>query len=194
MAVLTQNCYSAKFSFYTIVYCIDLCVCVCVCLQVDVTVHLGADNDHETRKEIAAALAESARKLAQSAADFDQEDSYSQHYSRRSSSQLSHRSSLQSRRQLFPTQSSSVSLTHDHTHAPLPTVSLDRPRTTEQQRSHNTLPTRTEVSRRHSLTRAPPPESPLRISQRSLNSDFNPGTYVCRYSTHTHLRVLLIKI
>ncbi len=162
-------------------------MCVCVCVQVDVTVHLGAENDHETRKEIAAALAESARKLAQSAADFDQEDSYS-HHGRRSSSQLSYRSSLQSRRQLFPTHSSSVSLSQDHTHChtPLPTVSLDRPRMMETQKSHNTLP-----SRRSSLTRAPPSESPLRISQRSLNSDTNQGTDIPYHRIHTIINLYL---
>ncbi len=135
------------------------------------------ENDHETRKEIAAALAESARQLAQSAADFDQEDSYSVH-GRRSSSQLSYRSSMASRRQLFPN-SSSVSLGHDRSYSPMtpPTVSLDRPRTLE--RPHNTFPTRGEVARRNSLTRAPPPESPLRISHSSQRMLSNTGKHMC---------------
>ena len=162
-------------------YSLCLMLLVLFCWQVDVHVHLGAENDPETRKEIVAALAESARKLAQSAANFDQEDSYSMHSrSQRSSSQLSHRGSLQSRRQLFPAHSSSISLGHEgggyRSYSPVgpPTVSLDR---RNLERPHHTFPTRSELVRRNSLSRAPPPESPLRIShskypsQRSLGSE-----------------------
>ena len=141
-------------------------------------------------------MAESARKLAQSAANFGQDEEDSLHnHPHRSNSQLSSRrfsqpSSLQSRRQLFPSHSSSVLLGHEggtsRSFSPggLPSVSLDRPRNVATlERPHHTFPIRSELSRRNSLTRAPPPESPLRIShnsyssQRSLSHEGHPVNY-----------------
>ncbi len=114
-------------------------------IKVDVKVHLEQDNTAPF--QIAAALAESARQLAQSAANFEQEDSlagpYHPHHhpslhhpslhhsrislssSRPSSSSYHH---TPSRRKLFTNHSSSAVLQGHHpAPLPLPLVSLDRP-------------------------------------------------------------------
>ncbi len=44
------------------------------CNQVDVQVHLSPDQERDARTAMAVALAESARQLAQSAADFGKEE------------------------------------------------------------------------------------------------------------------------
>lgn len=103
----------------------------------DVNVHL--DQEKVAPFEIAAALAESARQLAQSAANFEQEDGWMSHrspfhYSRPGSNLSSPRASISgssnashaiSRRQLFSNHSSSALFREQQNSFPM--VSLDRP-------------------------------------------------------------------
>ena len=103
-------------------------------IKVDVKVHLGQEEADPC--QIAAALAESARQLAQSAANFEQEEEWNSHspYYARSSS----RGSVSvpqhphlSRRQLFSNNSTPVLQRDNQNPLPVlrpgPTVSLDRP-------------------------------------------------------------------
>lgn len=148
---------------------------------------MGSEQDYEARKEIAAALAESARKLAQSAANFGQEEeeSFRHHPHRQLSLRGYSQSAIHSKRQPFTGQSSPLWLDHDSgtnvslSPSGVPCVSLDRP--TSFDRPHHT--THSELIRCNSVSRAPPPESPLRIShsryssQRSLSLEGAPSDH-----------------
>ena len=126
--------------------------------QVDVKVHFCNEQEREARSEIAAALAESARQLAQSAANFDQEEEdeerqrrgwYSKSLPHHSHSSLPHRLQLGTthslplhcnKRRLFSSYSSTnLPLPHSREHVYTPNLpsssghtppiaSLDRPR------------------------------------------------------------------
>lgn len=162
-------------------------------------VHLTKEQEREARTEIAAALAESARQLAQSAANFGQEEEplwHSQSLPYHTSSP--HRVSLStthslpttamySKRQLFPSHSSSALTTSREFNnsrptlpKAVPTASLDRPRNT----ASLDRPAYYDRPRRDSNGRRSQPESPLTFSisspsQKSLasNYEYAPGNY-----------------
>lgn len=158
----------------------------------DVKVHLCNEEEKETRSEIAAALAESARQLAQSAANFGQEEEeeewqrrvwhskslpYNSHSSLNSRTALgtTHSLPLHSNKRKLVSSYSSANLPPSnrdpglpsYAHAP-PTASLDRPRHMVSLDHPITAGHAYENYRRNSLShRYPPPESPLTISHNS---------------------------
>ena len=160
-------------------------------------VHLYNEEEREARSEIAAALAESARQLAQSAANFDQEEEKEERQRRgwhskslphnSHSSSLPYRTSLgtthslplhSNKRKLFSSYSSSNLPPYNrelaHTpnlpssgHHTPPTASLDRPR--HMVCADHPAYHAYENYRRNSAGhhRAPPPESPLTVGQQN---------------------------
>ena len=161
-------------------------------MQVDVKVHLCNEEEREARTEIAAALAESARQLAQSAANFDQEELeerqkrgwYSKSLPHYSHSSLPYRTTLgtthslplhSNKRKLFPSYSSTNLPPHsrEHVYTPTlpssghtpPTASLDHPR---HMVSTDHPYAAYDYYRKNSFNhRPPPPESPLSSRQNS---------------------------
>ena len=158
--------------------------------QVDVKVHLCNEQEREARSEIAAALAESARQLAQSAANFDQEEEeeerqrrgwYSKSLPHHSHSSLPHRSLLgtthslplhSNKRRLFSSYSSTnlpLPYTREHVYTPNlpsssghtpPVASLDRPRHMVSIDHPNSAHYPYEIYRRNSLSQWHHPPPP----------------------------------
>ena len=159
-------------------------------LQVDVKVHLCNEQEREARSEIAAALAESARQLAQSAANFDQEEEeegrqrrgwYSKSLPRHSHSSLPHRSLLgtthslplhSNKRRLFSSYSSTnlpLPYARDQVYTPNlpsssghtpPVASLDHPRHVVSVDHPNSAHHPYEIYRRNSLSQRHHPPPP----------------------------------
>ena len=162
-------------------------------------VHLTKEQQREARTEIAAALAESARQLAQSAANFGQEEeplwhsqslpyhASSPHRVTPSTTHSLPTAAMYSKRQLFPSHSSSALISSREFYGSrpsfpraVPTASLDRPRNT----ASLDRPTYYERPRRDSIGQRSQPESPLTFSisspsQKSLasNYEYAPGNY-----------------